>query len=358
MEIKVDRKDLGEALKIAHLVTPTKSTTAPILTNVKLAAQNHVTVEASDLDNYISIRLPRADIETKGETVFLARKLAAGLNDFPYDTFSFQATATKARVSSGDFSLSLPTQKTDDFPLAAEIKPISSFKVRDFHALLKLVTFAASNDKTRYSLTGVYAEVKDGTLTLAATDSRRLARVKVPCKGENAAGIIRLDSANVLERVGFCGQVEMGEDRFRFTTLGEMQLTSRAVEGNFPQIASVYPKEVKHLVTIDRILLGKVLKRAIKNSDLDNTCTTHFTFSKGKLSLVCGFMPDGATVKDSMPIDFKGPGSFTIGLNIKYLLEGLERAPADKVTLKLVDHNAPAIIESGNWDYVLMPIRI
>ena len=155
----------------------------------------------------------------------------------------------------------------------------------------------------------------------------------------------------------FVGRVEIGEGyRFRFT-MDDTVLTALAVEAQFPQTSNIYQADYTHTIPIERGDLVKMLKRAIKNADLDRSCTTRFIFSKGKLRIECGNVPDGITVNDSIPINYNDD-DFMIGWNVKYMLEGLEHAPADELKINLVDPQQPAKLECGNWDYVIMPIRL
>ena len=264
-------------------------------------------------------------------------------------------------MACGTASYRLHTYNAEDFPRLPEIDDTQIFTV-DAEALLETVaqvSRSASRDESRPVLTGILARFEPGKLVMAATDSYRLG-----CQGNGLAGstqeleaIIPARALTELARVA-------GSATHRARCAGEpgclrtdeAVLTTRRIDGQFPNVKQLLPEQFEHIVTLPRNELLDVVRRvsvmAQRNSPL------RLRFAEGELQ-VSAQTQDVGEAKEALPAPFAGE-PLEIGFNPEFLRDGIESVQSDEVQLKLISPLRPGLIqgESDDYSYLIMPIRL
>jgi DNA polymerase III subunit beta len=226
------------------------------------------------------------------------------------------------------------------------------------------VARAASRDETRPHLTGVLVSANERDLRMVATDSYRLS-VKETKLGESLSGSLEANvparTLQELQRIAVAGESEtIGvaalENQVVFT-VDDVVLSSRLVEGRFPNYQQLLPDSYEHELRVNRVELLEVVRRvsllAQKNAPL------RLRFAEGSLD-ISAQTPDVGEASEALPVPFGGE-PLEIGFNPEFFREGLESAESDELLLKLISPLRPGLIQSGDdggFLYLVMPIRL
>ena len=225
------------------------------------------------------------------------------------------------------------------------------------------VSRSASRDETRPILTGILVSASADELRMVATDSYRLSvketRLEAPLEGGFEANV----PARALEELGRLVRDDVEEIRIGVRAnqvvfeVGGIALSSRLIDGQFPNYRQLLPEAYEHELTVSREELLEVVRRislmAQKNAPL------RLSFSEGEVK-VSAQTPDVGEASEPLPIPFAGE-PFEIGFNPDFLTVGLESAGADEVVLKLISPLRPGLVESADASgflYLIMPIRL
>jgi DNA polymerase-3 subunit beta len=226
------------------------------------------------------------------------------------------------------------------------------------------VARSASRDETRPVLTGILMSASGQELRMVATDSYRLSvketALESPLQGSLEANV----PARALQELVRIAQqapsdsiaVSVGQNQAIFE-LGDVVLSSRLIDGQFPNYRQLLPESVEHELRVSSAELTDVVRRisllAQKNAPL------RLSFSEGTLT-VSAQTPDVGEASEAIPVPFHGE-SFEIGFNPEFLRDGLESIESDELVLKLISPLRPGLIESpdsGDFVYLIMPIRL
>ncbi|MGH3991624.1 MAG: DNA polymerase III subunit beta, partial [Pseudonocardiaceae bacterium] len=226
------------------------------------------------------------------------------------------------------------------------------------------VARSASRDETRPHLTGVLVTAEASDLRMVATDSYRLSvketKLSSPLAGSLEANVPARTLQELSRVAGANGAEEIAvtalENQVVFV-VGDVVLSSRLVEGRFPNYQQLLPESYEHELRIDRGELLEVVRRisllAQKNAPL------RLAFGEGSLE-VSAQTPDVGEASEALPVPFKGE-PFEIGFNPEFFRDGLESAETEELVLKLISPLRPGLIESGDdggFIYLVMPIRL
>ncbi len=371
MKATIERASLLKSLGHVQSVVERRNT-IPILSNVLIEAREGggLKLMATDLDLQI-VETADAQVETPGtitvsaHTLFdIARKLREG------SQVEFHAADGRMQINAGRARFSLATLPRDDFPVIAEGELPTSFELsaQDLVAIIDKTRFAISTEETRYYLNGIFLHVaEDGepVLKAAATDGHRLARVTLPrpdgaegmpdvivprkCVGE----LRKLLDENGEARV----QIDLSASKIRFT-LGNAVLTSKLIDGTFPDYNRVIPTGNDKLLKIDPKSLAEGVDR-VATIATDKTRAVKMALGKDKVTLSVT-SPENGTAAEEVPGAYSSD-EFEIGFNARYLLDILGEIEGDSVELHLADASAPTLIREGDKAqalYVLMPMRV
>jgi DNA polymerase III subunit beta len=222
------------------------------------------------------------------------------------------------------------------------------------------VARSASRDESRPVLTGILVRFEAGKLVMAATDSYRLSVKETALEGDtpDLEAIIPARALGELARIAQDGDtVEVGvhENQVVFAT-GDAWLTSRRIDGQFPNYRQLLPEGFEHEVTLPRGEILDVVRRV--GVMVQRTSPIQLRFAEGELT-VFARTQDVGEAKESVPVQFSGD-PLEIGFNADFLREGIESIAADEIQLRLISPLRPAVIEGDEDDptYLIMPIRL
>ena len=363
MKVVCARDELVQRLAVVSRALSTRSS-VQILSGILLRAENgELRLAATDME--VSLRASlSAEIDGEGSVVVPGRLLVDLARLLPESdvVIEHRAEESVVHVTCGSASYTLHTYNADDFPRLPDVDAVATFSV-DREALLETiarVARSASRDESRPVLTGILARFETGKLVMAATDSYRLSVKETPLetKGAELEAIVPARALQELSRVAQSGdeiQVGVHENQVVFLADGVV-LTSRRIDGQFPNYKQLLPETFEHELTLPRTELLDVVRRAAvmaqRNSPL------RLRFAEGELTVSAQTQEVGEA-HESMPAGFTGD-PLEIGFNADFLREGLESVDADEVKLRLISPLRPGLISDENDDfwYLIMPIRL
>jgi DNA polymerase-3 subunit beta len=277
-------------------------------------------------------------------------------------TIEHRAAESVVHVTSGSASYTLHTYNAEDFPRLPELTEAETFAV-DRDALLETiarVARAASRDEARPVLTGVLVQFAGDKLVMAATDSYRLAvkETALASAAPELEAIVPSRALQELSRIpGDGDEIAMGvqENQVLFSA-GGVWLTTRRIDGQFPNYRQLLPETFEHELTISRAELLDVVRRA--SVMIQRATPLQLRFAEGEVTVVARTHEVGES-KESMPVAYTGE-PLDIGFNAEFLREGLESVEGDDVRMKLISSLRPAILtdEGDDFTYLVMPIRL
>jgi DNA polymerase III subunit beta len=375
MKATIERAKLLRCLSHVQSVVERRNT-IPILSNVLIeaSADGRVRIMATDLDLQVTESLDAASVETAGAITVqahllfdIARKLPDG------SQVSLETADNRMAVKAGRSRFSLPTLPRDDFPVIVEGDLPTSFELpaRLLAELIDRTRFAISTEETRYYLNGIFLHVSDDdqpVLRAAATDGHRLARFTLP-RPEGAAGmpdvIVPRKAVGELRKLleeSLDGnvQVDLSASKIRFTLGGEggVVLTSKLIDGTFPDYSRVIPTGNDKLLKLDPKSFYEGVDR-VATIATEKTRAVKMGLEQDKVTLSVT-SPDNGTAAEEVPADYRSD-AFEIGFNANYLKDILHQIEGDTVELHLADPGAPTLIRQDEKSaalYVLMPMRV
>jgi DNA polymerase III subunit beta len=363
LRITASKDELVQALGVVSRAVSTR-TSVQILSGILLEAQGgELRLAATDME--LSLRANvAAQIEGDGAIVLPGKTLADIARLLPADEVAIEHKPAEAvaHVTSGSASYTLHMYNPEDFPRLPELDAVQTFSV-DRESLLETihrVARAASRDESRPVLTGILVSFTGGKIVMAATDSYRLAVKETELGGSapELAAIVPGRALQELARIASSGEmVEVGvhENQVLFSTDGAW-LTTRRIDGQFPNYRQLLPEAFEHELTIPRVELLEVVRRA--SVMIQRATPLQLRFAEGELTVIARTHEVGES-KESMPIGFTGD-TLEIGFNADFLRDGLESMDGDDVRFKLISPLRPAVIqgEGDDFTYLVMPIRL
>jgi DNA polymerase-3 subunit beta len=339
-------------------------TSVQILSGILLEARDgDLRLAATDME--LSLRATTsAQIEGDGAIVLPGKTFADIARLLPSDEVSIEHKPAEsvAHVIAGSASYTLHTYNPEDFPRLQELEALQTFAV-DRESLLETigrVARAASRDESRPVLTGILVSFSAGKLVMAATDSYRLAVKETELDGNapELEAIVPSRALQELARIASSGDtVEVGvhENQVVFVSEG-IWLTTRRIDGQFPNYRQLLPEQFEHELTLPRGELLDVVRRAAVM--IQRATPLQLRFADGELTVIARTHDVGES-KESMPAAFSGD-TLEIGFNADFLRDGLESMDGDDVRLKLISPLRPAVIQGDGDDftYLVMPIRL
>ncbi|HWX13764.1 MAG TPA: DNA polymerase III subunit beta [Methylocella sp.] len=379
MKVTLERAALLKSLGHVHRVVERRNT-IPILSNVLLHGENQsLLLKATDLDLEVTERLP-ADVSAAGVTTVPAHVLydiVRKLPDGAQVSLESHGESGQLQLRSGRSRFNLQSLPDADFPDLTTGDLSHSFKLAsgDLKRLIDKTQFAISNEETRYYLNGVYLHTMDveghTMLRAVATDGHRLARVEVPApKGALAMpGVIVPRKAvaeiqKLVENLDQDVRIEISPSKARFTFgdpsvhLGQVVLTSKLIDGTFPDYMRVIPSGNDKRLTVDREPFQVAVDRVATISS-ERGRAVKLTLADAKLILSVT-NPDLGSAVEELDVDYDS-SPIDIGFNARYLLDITEQLDSDTVLFKLSDPGSPTLLQDRDGAaalYVLMPMRV
>jgi DNA polymerase-3 subunit beta len=375
MKATIERATLLRCLSHVQSVVERRNT-IPILSNVLIEAGSDGTVKitATDLDLQVVETMSAVSVEDGGAITVsahllfeIARKLQEG------SQVSLEAAENRMTIKAGRSRFQLPTLPRDDFPVIVEGDLPTSFELpaKVLAELIDRTRFAISTEETRYYLNGIFLHVSDEdtpVLKAAATDGHRLARFTI-ARPDGAEGmpdvIVPRKAVGELRKLleeATEGMVQVGlsASKIRFTLGGEggVVLTSKLIDGTFPDYSRVIPTGNDKLLKLDPKSFYEGVDR-VATIATEKTRAVKMGVDKDKVTLSVT-SPDNGTATEELPADYAAEG-LEIGFNANYLKEILHQIDGDTVELHLADPGAPTLIREDEKSpalYVLMPMRV
>ena len=363
MKVTCSKDELVAKLGLVARAVSTRSA-VQILSGVLLRAQaGELHLAATDMELSLRSSL-EADVDGEGAAVVPGRLLVDLARLLPESevVIEHRSEENVVRIECGSASYRLHAYSEEDFPRLPELDAVGTFSV-DGEALLETiarVSRSASRDESRPVLTGILVRFEPGKLTMAATDSYRLSVKETPLSGEapELEAIIPARALGELQRIaGSADTIELGvhENQVIFGS-GGVWLTSRRIDGQFPNYRQLLPESYEHELVVHRAELLDVVRRtsvmAQRNSPL------RLRFAEGELT-VSAQTQDVGESSESLPVPYTAE-PLEIGFNAEFLRDGIESVQSDEVQLKLISPLRPGLIqgEGDDYSYLIMPIRL
>ena len=367
MKISLERDVLLGQLQTVSRVASTRSA-IQALSGVQLAASSDLCeLRATDMD--VGLRVPlEAEVAREGVVVLPARLIVDVIRSLPAPTVSLELRPAEqdVEVVSGKATFHIRTLRTEDFPPFPEPDPESavSLPAEAFVATALKVAGSASRDETRPVLTGILVSASDRELRMVATDSYRLSVKETTLESPLASSFeVNVPARALQELARVAGHTEdeqvsvsVRQNQVLFV-IGRVILSSRLIDGQFPNYRQLLPESFEHELRIAGGELTDVVRRisllAQKNAPL------RLAFAPGELT-VSAQTPDVGEAQESLPVAFEGE-ALEIGFNPEFLRAGLEAIDDGDVLLKLISPLRPGLIESADesrFQYLIMPIRL
>ncbi|HSX53809.1 MAG TPA: DNA polymerase III subunit beta [Sphingomonas sp.] len=367
MKATIERATLLRGLSHVQSVVERRNT-IPILSNVLIeaSAEGSLRLMATDLDLQIDETVPAAVDQAGATTVSahtlfdIARKLPEG------SQVELTAAEGKIKINAGRAKFELGTLPRDDFPVIAEgeLPTVFELSAEILKQIIDKTRFAISTEETRYYLNGIFLHVADDTLKAAATDGHRLARVTVarPDGAESMPDVIVprkcvAELRKLLDEVDGSVGVSLSGSKIRFD-LGAAILTSKLIDGTFPDYSRVIPTGNDKILKIDPKSFMEGVDR-VSTIATEKTRAVKMALDRDRITLSVT-SPDNGTAAEDVPGEYAAQ-PFEIGFNSRYLMDILGQVEGDLVEVHLADAAAPTLIRENDKSpalYVLMPMRV
>jgi DNA polymerase-3 subunit beta len=372
MKLTIERAALMKALGHVQSAVERRNT-IPILSNVLLSAErDKLTFSATDLDmEIIDEALAQVDqtgqITAPAHTLYeIVRKLPEGADV----SLSFTGEDPRLTVQAGRSRFNLPVLPAGDFPVMSSDGLSGPIGV-DVNELIRLIDktrFAISTEETRYYLNGLYLHtvVEGGVqkLRAVATDGHRLALAEMiaPDGAAGAPGVIVPrktvgEARRLLDDAGEQIDLQLSPQKVRFDLNGAA-LTSKVIDGSFPDYSRVIPRDNNRVMMVDNKLFAKAVDR-VATISAEKSRSVRMAIEPGKVVLTVRNMEAGQAVEE-IEVDYDGD-AFELSFNARYLLDVTDQISAEQAEFRFGGPNDPALVlDPGDADvqYVLMPLRV
>ncbi len=368
MKLSLSASELLTQLQTVTRVASARSA-VQALSGVMISALADSPPELLATDMEIGLRVPlQAEMTHPGAAVLPARLLLDVARSLPAEELTLELRSAEQDVEliCGPATFHLRMLRAEDFPTLPSSTPETRITLpcEAFVQTVSRVARSASRDETRPVLTGILMSASGQELRMVATDSYRLSvketALQAPLNGSLEANVPARALGELVRIAQQAGSeslaVSVGQNQVVFE-LGDVVLSSRLIDGQFPNYRQLLPESVDHELRLSTAELGEVVRRisllAQKNAPL------RLSFSEGTLT-VSAQTPDVGGASEAIPVPFHGE-SFDIGFNPEFLRDGLESIETEELVLKLISPLRPGLIESpdsGDFVYLIMPIRL
>ncbi len=372
MKISVERNDLFKAMGRAQSIVE-RRTTIPILSNVLIEAkENFISLRATDLDIELTDKVT-AIVEKPGSVTVGAHTFYEILRKLPDGSrvlIDLDPLNEKINIAAGRSRFSLTTIAVDDFPIMASSEYDFTFSINanSLKRLFDKVKFAMSMEETRFYLNGVYlhefVENEKSYIRTVATDGHRLAKIDsdLPDGASGIPGVIVprktvSELRMIYETSEDIVTVSISETKIRFST-PKLILTSKVVDGTFPDYDRVIPKNNSKKLIIDASEFSQSVDRVATVSS-ERARAVKLSLSSDKLILSVN-APETGLATEEIPISYSGE-EIEIGFNAKYLQEIAGQVEKGEAVFLFNEVGDPALMKDSSDEtavFVVMPMRV
>ena len=365
MQINTTRQSLLDALLVVSRAVSARAA-LQALSGILITTDGEARLRATDMELGLEVGL-EGDVDGPGSVVLPGRLLvevARSLPDGPV-SLALREAERDIELSAGSSRIHLRTLPADDFPRFPESEgdpvDLPAAPLRD---TINRVARAASRDEARPVLTGVLVAVEGDEMKMVATDSYRLAvkttKLKAPIPERLQANVparalrelARLIDAGGAESVSVW--LTRNQAIFR---VAQISLSSRLIDGQFPNHQQLLPESYEHEVKLPRAELLEVTRRVSQLAQ--RNAALRLSFSEGEL-VISAETPDLGDAREALPAPYSGE-LLEIGFNPEFIRDGLESIDSDEVVFKLISPLRPGLLEPSGGDdfgYLVMPIRL
>jgi len=363
IRVTVDRDELAAGLQLVARAASSRGT-VQVLGGVGIrAADGLLELEATDMELSLRTTVP-ATVAGEGALVVPAKLLGDIVRLLPPGevTLAHAPEEGAASIEAGSYSSRLNVFAAEDFPRLPSVDvPLQEIDAAALLDTIQRVSRAASRDESRPVLTGILVQFEGAKLTMAATDSYRMSVKETELETEAAAELEAIVPARALTELSRIAQdsaelqIGVQENHVVFGA-GDVWLTTRRIDGQFPNYKQLLPETFEHEVALPREEFLEVVRRASvmaqRNSPL------RLRFAEGEVT-VSAQTQDVGEAKESLPVPFTGE-ALEIGFNPEFLRDGLESVDTDEIALRLISPLRPGLLRSEEeaFSYLIMPIRL
>src|SRR5712691_644328 len=363
MKITCSRDHLASSLGVVSRGLSTRGT-VQILAGVLLQVQDgNLELAATDMELSLRAKVD-ANVEGEGSAVVPGRLLTDIVRLLPEEQVVLEHRVEESTVcvSRGSSESRLRTYAVEDFPRLPDpaLAALSTLEAEPLLETIARVSRAASRDESRPVLTGILVRFEGSSLVMAATDSYRMAVKETPVSGSppDLDAIVPARALDELRRIAAgASEIQLGTlDNHVIFGVGGVWLTTRRIDGQFPNYRQLLPDAFEHEVKLPREEFLDVIRRAAVMAQ--RSTPLRLRFAEGELT-VSAQTQDVGEAREQMPIAFTGE-PLEIGFNPVWLRDGIESVVEDELTLKLINPLRPAVIaeSGGDFWYLIMPIRL
>ena len=368
MEIEVSQEKLARALNIVSRVAVGAKSTLPILSNVLIKVDGgKVSFITTNLDMAVVDYVPV--INAKDGTVTVpARLLAEFVQNLPRgEKIKIEVDGTKVKTSAGKYSSVINGAPADDFPELPEIDEkkavIYRMGVDEFKVGIPEVIIAASGDTTRPALTGVYFNTADNKLFVAGTDGYRLAEREFISKVQSEVKAIVPTSSlqEVLRSISDdADEIEIlfDEAQVRFR-MGELEITSKLIDGTYPDYRQLIPKDNEVKALVDRDELNRIVKMAALFARESNRAISCETDADKKAFAVASVSNEVGENQSVIEANVNKSGK--VKLDSRFLMDALNVLEEEKVKVEFSSGSTPVLLTNENdkkYRHIIMPLNV
>lgn len=365
MKIELLKEQFENALQTAARVS-NKNLSLPVLGCVVItAANNRATLQSTNLELSVEIQI-KAKVEEEGIVAVSAHTINQLISTISDQKITLKKNESTLEVISSHGVSKLKTIDHSEFPtlpfVTQGVGGSLTTPTKELVYALKTVVFSASHSTIRPELSSVFLKVGDGFITTAATDSFRLSEIKIPTKTSGAIDPILIPARNVQEIVRIMGatefvEVRIGENQVTFLG-GESHITSRVIDGAFPDYHAIIPKNFTTEATVLSSEVVKTLRRVAVFSDSSGSVEVSVSKNNKKLTWRAENSSVGEITED-VDVVVEG-GEEKLSFNIRYLLDALQTATSDSVVFKFSGPGRPLVITEvphQGFTYLVMPMN-
>ncbi len=363
MKFAIDRLSLLRPLGHVSSVVERRNT-IPILANIVMRAQaGQLSLTATDMEMDIAEQVSCA-VQQDGACTVPAHLFHDIVRKLP-DGAEVEITVADgtASIRAGRSAFTVPTLPVEDFPAFNVSK--FSLTTSDLCHQIDVTRFAISTEETRYYLNGIYFHKSDsGALAAVATDGHRLAlaQIDMPAGADEMPDIILPRKAvgeirKLLDDEEGEVSVSLSETRAEFA-FGQVRLTSKLIDGSFPDYTRVIPKGNDKILSVDTGLFSAAVDR-VSTISSEKSRAVKLSLRSNLLTLSAS-TPEASSAVEEIEVSYEGD-ELDIGFNARYLLEIAQQVEGDVMQLALSDPGSPSLISTPDDDqnlFVLMPMRV
>lgn len=364
MKLSCTKENLLAGLSTVGRIA-SKNLTLPILGNVLMRAEKGALIlSATNLEVGVTAKV-RGKITDEGSITVQARLLTEYIGLLENEKIEIETEGSVLTVRGETAKTTIRGMAADDFPIIPSVSRNAGITLPcdAFRDGLNQVLFSAAQDTTRPEISGIFFSVAGTTMTMAATDSYRLAERSISLSTPHADVHVIVPTRALHELVRILpadGEVEvfLGDTQALFTTDG-IEVSTRLIEGQYPDYTQIIPKSSATEAHVDVETLSKAIKTAslFCRSGI-NDVTVAFDPTSGSITCAAANSELGEH-QGSIPAKVTG-GSVSVVFNYRYLLDGLSAINSKSVTIGVSDSGSPGVLRpqgTGAYLYLVMPIR-